>query len=113
MMGRMPASPEIGKKNNEGKAEFHLFPWGALREVGRVFTKGAAKYAEWNWVHVPNAKVRYFNAALRHLTAWWEGEQKDPEFGTNHLANACCCVLFLLALDLGGEFNDHSDKPGG
>ena len=52
-----------------------------------------------NWKYVENGKERYFNAAMRHLTAWWEGEKKDPETGESHLAHTVCCLFFLLWLD--------------
>jgi hypothetical protein len=53
-----------------------------------------------NWRRVPDAQRRYFDAAQRHLLAWWAGEKEDPETTLSHLAHASCCVLFLLALDV-------------
>lgn len=52
-----------------------------------------------NWQYVDNSRERYYNAAMRHLTSWWEGEKKDPETGENHLSHAVCCLLFLLWFD--------------
>ena len=60
---------------------------------------GAAKYGADNWQHVPNARQRYFDAAMRHLLAWWDGERLDAESGLPHLAHAGCCILFLLWAD--------------
>jgi hypothetical protein len=45
------------------------------------------------------SKPRYFDAAQRHLWAWWEGEARDPESGLPHLAHAVACLLFVLALE--------------
>ena len=87
-----------------------LLPWGALVEVGRVMTFGAKKYAPGNWTKVSDARARYFDALHRHLAAWAQGERLDPEFGLHHLAHASCCLLFLLAFELG---TDGTPKPGG
>jgi len=52
-----------------------------------------------NWKAVPEAKTRYFDACIRHLTAWWQGEKNDSESGLSHLAHAACCILFLMWID--------------
>ncbi len=99
---------DVGRKNDQGKLKWSLLPLDAMREVVRVLMGGASKYAPNNWVHVPGARDRYFDAAIRHLTAWYEGERNDEEWGLHHLAHACCCVIFLLALDLRGHFADNA-----
>lgn len=91
--------PEQGRKDDKGKVLWNLIPWSAVRQIAGVLTYGAQKYAPDNWRYVPDARARYFAAAMRHLTAWWEGEKLDPESGKHHLAHVACCVLFLLALD--------------
>jgi hypothetical protein len=89
-----PASRK-GAKFDGGKAPWHLLPWGAVTSVVEVLGYGAKKYAPNNWQHVPEARDRYFSAAVRHLLAWRGGEDLDPESGLPHLAHAACCVLFL------------------
>ncbi len=86
-----------GVKHDSGKESFALLPWVAVRAVVRVLGYGARKYSAGNWRLVPNARDRYFDAALRHLVAWHEGQRLDPESGLPHLAHACCSILFLLA----------------
>ncbi len=88
-----------GAKVDGGKDRWDLLPVSPLRAIVKVLTRGAAKYAPNNWQKVPEARERYYAAALRHLTAWWEGERSDPEWGLPHLAHAGCCLLFLLWLD--------------
>ena len=89
----------VGVKLDAGKPRWTLMPWASLCEVLAVLEYGAAKYAPDNWLHVPNPVDRYTNAALRHLTAWIQGERCDPESGLSHLAHAACCLLFLLHFD--------------
>lgn len=92
-----PAGLEAGRKNDVGKPNWALMPLKALEPVVRVLEIGAAKYSADNWKTVPNARERYFAAALRHLAAWQAGEKTDPESGINHVAHACCSLLFVLA----------------
>lgn len=92
------------RKDDQGKAPFHLLPWAAVTEIVQVLRFGAAKYAPNQWQLVPEAKDRYFAAAMRHLVAHQGGELRDPESGHLHLAHAGCCVLFLIWFALrGGE----------
>jgi hypothetical protein len=68
--------------------------------VLRVLEFGAKKYGAENWREVPDARRRYYDAADRHLRAWWEGEALDPDTGESHLAHAACCLLFLLGFEV-------------
>ena len=88
--------PQVGRKDDTGKAPFSLLPWAGVQQILKVLAYGAKKYAPENWRKVPDGRRRYFDAALRHLTAWYGGEDLDPESGLPHLAHAGCCVLFLL-----------------
>lgn len=44
------------------------------------------------------AYSRLFDALMRHLWAWWGGEETDPESGESHLDHAACCLMFLREL---------------
>ncbi|MCO8087219.1 dATP/dGTP diphosphohydrolase domain-containing protein [Acinetobacter indicus] len=89
----------IGQKHDKQKPRMSLLPKGALNAVIRVLEFGASKYQVDNWKHVPDAKTRYYDAMQRHIDAWWQGEQKDPETGEHHLAHAICCGMFLWWFD--------------
>lgn len=98
-----------GVKYDKGKLRWDLLPLPALKEVVKVLTKGAEKYADWNWIRV-TPPSRYYRAAIGHLNDFWLGEDNDQEIGICHLANACCCVLFLLSMHLLGIKMDRQDK---
>lgn len=91
-----------GRKDDLGKPRYSLLPWEAVEEVVKVLNHGAKKYADNNWIKVPNAQDRYFSAAMRHLVAWKTGEVLDGESGLSHLAHAACCILFLLWFQVKG-----------
>jgi hypothetical protein len=97
-----------GRKFDGGKLQYGLLPPLALKAVVDVLTFGAEKYEPDNWKHVPDSKRRYFDAAQRHLWAWKEGEQIDPESGKHHLAHALCCLTFLYEHDIMYSVDDKS-----
>lgn len=98
-------SENKGVKSDQGKTQWSYLPIPAVKAVVDVMAYGDTKYPApdgSNWKRVPDAKRRYYNAAMRHLTSWWDGEQNDPETGYNHLAHACSNLLFLLWFEIKG-----------
>jgi hypothetical protein len=89
-----------GRKFDGGKLQYGLLPPLALKATVDVLTFGAEKYEPDNWKHVPDSKRRYFDALQRHVWAWKEGEQIDPESSRHHLAHALCCLMFLYEHDI-------------
>ena len=85
-----------GIKYDGGKLDWSLLPIEPIEDVIEVLMFGATKYAPDNWKHVDDAKRRYYNAAIRHLTALKKGEMIDEESGLHHAAHAACCLLFLI-----------------
>ena len=83
-----------GMKYDDNKPRWGLMPRGVLTQVVQVLTYGAKKYSDDNWMKVE--PPRYYDALMRHVDAWRNGEKLDEESGCHHLAHAACCVLFLL-----------------
>jgi hypothetical protein len=98
-----------GVKYDEGKLRLDLVPVDALREIAKVLTFGANKYADRNWEKGMKYS-RVYGALLRHVTSFWGGESVDPETGISHLAHAGCCLMFLLAFEQ-REMTDFDDRP--
>jgi hypothetical protein len=97
--GQEAASFGSGAKHDSGKPRMELLPFSVLVEISKVLTHGANKYAPDNWQKVPDAKNRYTGALMRHLAAWKEGENVDPESGEDkllHIAQVACNALFLV-----------------
>ena len=99
MTRRKPSAiNSIGQKDDADKRQWALVPWREMGQVCDVLTLGAKKYSPDNWMHVPGSERRYFEAALRHITARQSGEINDPKEkggdGLPHLAHAICCLLF-------------------
>lgn len=70
----------------------------ALDMIADVMTKGAVKYARNNWkLGGDNTELSsLLDSAMRHLKARQNGEDYDPDFGSDHLAMAACNILFAL-----------------
>ena len=87
---------QIGIKLDEGKDRWSLLPWRQVRDVVRVLMFGAKQYGDYNWRMLDNPEERWFDALIRHVMAWKEGEKRDGETGLPHLAHGVCCLLFLM-----------------
>jgi len=87
-----------GRKDDTGKLRYDLVDAYALAWLVASLTYGVAKYAAWNWLHVAEARDKYYAALMRHLEAWRAGQDDDEESGLPHLANAMFCVVCLTAL---------------
>lgn len=85
-------------KHDREKPRTDLLDPGVLLEVAEVLRLGAEKYDAHNW-RAGSAWSRYYGAALRHLLAFWSGEDNDPETGRPHLAHALCCLMFLAVYE--------------
>ncbi len=103
---------DSGRKDDGGKAPWHLFMWDAGLEVVRVLAFGATKYTPRNWER-GIAYSRLHAAANRHLNdEWWQrGVNVDAESRCRTLGHAACCVLMLLAYELRG-LASFDDRPG-
>jgi hypothetical protein len=94
-----PSAPtEGGNKFDGDKLPLHLLPTDAMSAIAAVLGFGAAKYAPRNW-EKGLAWSRVYAALMRHMFAWWEGENADPETGYSHLWHAGCCIVFLIAFE--------------
>ena len=84
-------------KFDAGKPQIHLVPPSAILRLAEVFGYGAEKYGEDNW-RKGRDPVRLYDAAMRHLLAWMEGERVD-ESGCSHLAHALWNVAIMIEME--------------
>lgn len=91
----IPTEPVQAVKFDLGKPPLGLISRRALEEEALVMAYGAGKYGRDNWRQGMDFS-RLVDAALRHLYAFADGEDKDKETGLSHLAHVRCCMAFLL-----------------
>lgn len=106
-----PPTPikELGAiKHDDGKLRWDLLPYDALEEVVKAYTKGCEEYGDRNWEKgFPYSTL--FAALMRHLTAWWNGEDLNDS-GYNHLAHVIFNAFALLTFQLRGKGKDNRVK---
>ena len=108
-----PDSPKIkpkGIKLDAGKAPMDLIPPEAMWAMANRLRIGAKKYARRNWEE-GIVFSRVFAAILRHLWAWWGGEDIDSDGdGSSHLEAVLINAAFLVAFEKRGR-TDLDDRP--
>lgn len=77
------------------KAPMSAVPCPVLYEVGLGMLEGALQYARHNYRKIPIRASIYFDAAKRHLDAWWEGQDIDPGSGLSHISKMMSCLVVL------------------
>jgi hypothetical protein len=96
-------------KHDDGKdCRPELIPAPFLWELGKLYARGALKYAAENWRKCRDPQ-RYVGAAERHFLEWRMGERVDPETGVHHLV---CAAWNLVALFV-GEVECPSEQAAG
>lgn len=86
---------EQGTKYDQGKPRITLVPVEAIKQCAAALGFGANKYGDHNF-RGGIKHTRVADAAFRHLLAWTNGEDKDPESGLPHLAHAIASVAMLI-----------------
>lgn len=90
-----PMNPKYIRAQKEGKVPLECLITGVLASEARVLKHGADKYGARNWRKDAILASTYEGAMMRHLFAWIEGEDIDPDSGEPHLSHlrACCAVV--------------------
>lgn len=92
------------------KCPMHLLPPAAMRETANAMGLGATKYGRWNFRETRINASTYIGALYRHVSAWQDGEDIDPESGLSHIAHASACCAILLDSMARGTMNDDRSK---
>lgn len=95
------------------KLPLHLWPTVATAAGCVAMYAGSLKYGRSNWRAVGVKASIYVDACQRHLSAWVEGEEKDPDDGVPHLSSALACLAILVDAIAAGKLKDDRQYPGG
>lgn len=91
------------------KTPFSVLPMTVLSECGIGMLEGASKYGRHNWRGAGIRNSVYFDGTMRHLIAWWEGEDIDPDSGMSHITKAITSLMVLRDAQIRGMATD--DRP--
>lgn len=109
-IGEIRTVSSTGGEKGVKAQRYDLLPKPGLDAIAECFGFGATKYEDHNWRRGYEWSKSYA-AAMRHLTAFWEGETHDPESGLPHLSHAGFHVLVMLTWlaeqGEGGMFDDR------
>jgi hypothetical protein len=94
------------------KPSFANIPPVALIHLGAAMSDGAKKYGRMNWrEHAVTSSV-YYDAAMRHMQAFWDGEDIAADSKVDHLGHAMACMAIILDARESGKLNDDRPIPG-
>lgn len=91
------------------KPPLSTIPTRVLFLLGLGMLEGTCKYGRHNYRAAGVRGSVYFDAALRHMSKWYEGEDIDPDSGLPHVIKAMASLAVLMDGILEGNFND--DRP--
>jgi hypothetical protein len=111
----MWATPDMANpKDRVGslKPNLSLVPPVADVFEAMVMETGARKYGAFNWRKDKVKASVYFAAIERHLKAYLDGQDNDPESGLPHLAHIRANTGILLDAGTLGQLIDDRPPPG-
>ena len=92
------------------KPPLSCIPFNVLFEVGAALLEGSCKYARHNYRIAGVRSSIYFDATMRHLGAWWEGEDIDPDSGVSHITKAIAGLIVLRDAQM-NSMVANDDRP--
>lgn len=104
------------KQYGDRKLNVGVVPPTAILAMARALGEGAEKYGALNWRSDAGVEtLTYYKGALRHLFAWFDGEDVDPDSptGKTHLEGAIASLAILIDAIESGYAIDTRPAPGG
>ena len=80
-----------------------------LAELGVAMLEGALKYGRHNYRVVGIRASVYYDATIRHLFSWWEGQDIDEDSGMSHITKAIASLCVLRDAMIQQKMED--DRP--
>jgi len=108
------AYPDDNPKTVMGMAKPSLtaIPPTALLHMGGAMSDGRTKYGLMNWREKKVSTSIYIDAAMRHMLAFWDGENTAKDSGVHHLGHVMACMAIILDAESVGMLNDDRPKEG-
>lgn len=91
------------------KTPMSTVPATVIAEAAVGMFEGSCKYGRHNYRAVEIRGSIYYDATMRHLMAWWEGEDIDPDSGMSHIAKAITSLIVLRDAMINNKWED--DRP--
>jgi hypothetical protein len=110
-MGKKPSNPKDAL--GSAKTPLSTVSTPVIAELGVAMLEGALKgYGRHNYRVIGVRAGVYYDAAFRHMAAWWEGEDDDPDSGLSHITKAIASLVVLRdGMIMGNFFDDRPPRP--
>lgn len=95
------------------KAALHLVPPALQILAEPAMRLGAEKYGPYNWREKGVRLTVYLAAIDRHLAAFKDRQDKDPESGWSHLSHVAACLAIIADAGAIGKLTDDRPPAGG
>lgn len=99
-------------KSRQGakKHSLRYLPLAANIAVNQALGDGAVKYGPANWRETGVAASVYIDAALRHISQFFDGHQDNAsDSGVHNLGHAMACMAIIIDAAAAGKLID--DRP--
>lgn len=90
------SNPKDAAAVSQGRVSLGLFPDTAVLAGCMAMHEGREKYGQYNYRAVGVRASVYHEALRRHVAAWWNGEDIDPDSGLPHIWKALACLAVLI-----------------
>lgn len=94
------------------KPSLSKVPGAALIYMAMGLGDGAEKYGAYNWRAKKVIASIYVDAAMRHIIAWFDGEENAADSGVPHLAHALSSLAIIVDAYETGNLIDNRPLPG-
>lgn len=91
------------------KIPMSCVPTQVVQEIALGMMEGGLKYGRHNYRLAGCRTSVYYDAAMRHLMAFWEGQDVDPDSGLPHVSKAMASLAVLRDCQIAGNAID--DRP--
>jgi hypothetical protein len=107
----MEKTKETNPKDAIGitKAPLSTVSGPVMFELGLAMLEGALKYGRHNYRVVGVRTSVYYDALMRHIISFWEGEDIDPDSGIPHITKAIATLVVLRDAQIHNNVVD--DRP--
>ena len=93
------------------KVPLQFIPPTAIVAMGIGLAEGGRKYGPFNWREIPVEYMTYVGAVQRHLQAWVDGEEIDPDSGNSHLYHAIASLAILIDATIDPDRQHIDNRP--
>lgn len=94
------------------KVPLHLVPPASIHGEAEALADGAEKYGPYNWREFDISASTYIAATLRHIHAWWDGENVAHDSLVHHIKHAKATLGIMLDAMTLGKLKDDRPPPG-